>query len=206
MDRILAAALHIIDDEGIDALTMRNLAGKMNSGTAMLYRHFASRSDLTMKVADLLFADSDATIGKDITWQEFCRILAHRMFDALSRHPGVARLLVESAPTGPNAFAQRERSLSLLLSSGFPPEMAARAYTTLAHFVLGFAVQFAGHGRQNEQSVGKIAAITQLDPVLFPATIAVSHALPIPLEEEFSFGLELLIDGIARLRAETAKS
>lgn len=199
LDRILTTALQIIDDEGIEALTMRNLAGKLNSSTATLYRHFESRLDLTAQVVDLLFNEIDAETGKDIAWQEFCRTLAHRMFRVLSRHPGVARLLAESAPNGPNAFAQRERTLALLLSSGFPPEMAARAYTTLAHFVLGFAVQFVGHGLQNEQSADKAAATAQLDPALFPATIAVSHTLPIPLEEEFSFGLDLLIDGITRL-------
>jgi TetR/AcrR family tetracycline transcriptional repressor len=204
LDRILATALQIIDDEGSEALTMRYLAGKLNSGTAMLYRHFTSRADLTAKVIDLLFRDSDAPTKKDVAWQEFCRTLAHQMFNTLSRHPGVARLLVESAPSGPNAFVQRERSLALLLASGFSPEMAALAYTTLAHFVLGFAIQFVGHGLLNEQSEGKAAAISQLDPALFPATLAVSHVLPIPLAEEFSFGLNCLIDGIARMRAETA--
>jgi hypothetical protein len=73
--------------------------------------------------------------------------------------------------------------------------LAARSYATVARYVLGFAIQLADHSDDARLS----AEFHGLDPDLFPATVAVADHLPVPLEEEFAFGLELIIDGLDRL-------
>jgi hypothetical protein len=119
------------------------------------------------------------------------------MFEALRRHPNVAPLLAEAVPIGPNAMAARERLIGLLLDNGFPPALAARSYATLARYVLGFAIQLA-----NPPVAADDARLAQvfhdLDPNQFPATVKVADNLPVPLDEEFAFGLELIIDGLAQ--------
>ena len=149
LDRIVTTALEIVDEQGADALSMRTLAHRLNSGTATLYRHFAGRADLVAHVVDRVFGAIELDVAKfsTMSWQEACKSACHSMFDGLRRHRNVTTLLVESVPIGPNALAARERMIAFLLGNGFPPALAARSYATLARYILGFAVQLnSGHG------------------------------------------------------------
>ncbi|RAX41186.1 TetR/AcrR family transcriptional regulator [Rhizobium tropici] len=192
LDRILSAALRIADEEGTQALTMRRLASELNSSTAMLYRHFESRADLVLQIVDYVFKEAElfALPFPQTDWRQACRSLARRMFAVLGQHRGVAQLLLEATPNGPHAMVLRERCLAMMLDNGFAPPLAARAYATLARFVLGFAIQV---GRQD---AAQSAAFHQLDRAAFPATYALADELPVPLEEEFAFGLDLMIAGL----------
>lgn len=202
LDRILAAALRIVDDEGADALTMRRLAGVLGAGTATLYRHFDGRAGLIAHVVDRLFeemlAELDTTTPKD--WSEAYRSLALRIFDVLGRHRGAALLLLESMPSGPNAMSLRERCLATLLANGFQPELAALAYATFARFVLGFAIQVAARREATGQPDG--VDFGKLDMSAFPATATVGKALPVALETEFAFALSLMLDSLDRRQRE----
>jgi TetR/AcrR family transcriptional regulator, tetracycline repressor protein len=203
LDRIVATALQIVDEEGADALSMRALAQRLDSGTATLYRHFAGRAELIAQVVDRVFGEAEFSAAElaAVSWQQACQAIAAAMFAALNRHKNVAPLLAGQVPMGPNAMALRERCLSVLIDGGFPPPLAARAYATLARYVLGFAIQFstqaaAGHPGDARQS----ADFRSADPSRFPATAAVAGVLPVPLDDEFTFGLELLVAGLSLLR------
>jgi TetR/AcrR family tetracycline transcriptional repressor len=203
LDRIVATALRVVDEEGVDALSMRTLARRLDSGTATLYRHFANRADLIAHVVDHVFgeAEFDAEELAAMSWDQAWRTIAHTMFDALGRHKNVAPLLVEHVPLGPNALTQRERCIAVLLDNGFPPQLAALAYATLARYVLGFAIQLSGHGATRRIEDARLSAgFRGLDPSLFPATVAVADSLPVPLEDEFAFGLQLIVNGLGQLR------
>ncbi|MET7451602.1 TetR/AcrR family transcriptional regulator [Streptomyces sp. NPDC005574] len=204
LERIVAAAVQIVDEEGADALSMRTLAQRLGSGTATLYRHFDNRAALVAHVVDRMFGGIEvkdeelAAMG----WRDACRAGVQAMFDAVSRHENVAPLLVEGIPAGPNAMAVRERCIAVLLADGFPPKVAAHAYATLSRFVLGFAIQVRGHhGAEQPGGDAEASAVFRAaDPSLYPATAAVADWMPVPLEDEFRFGLELVLDGLSRLR------
>lgn len=202
LDRIIATALRIVDEEGADALSMRTLAQRLGSGTATLYRHFDSRAALVAHVVDRMFGVVELD-GEELVamgWRQALRTVAHTMFDALGRHRNAARLMVEHIPLGPNAMALRERCVAVLLDSGFSPRAAAHAYATLARYVLGFAIQVNGHGGAGHLDDTQVTAVFQgMDPGRYPATAAVAGSLPVPLEDEFSFGLDLLLSGLAHL-------
>jgi AcrR family transcriptional regulator len=200
LDRILAAALELVDEQGAEALSMRSLAQRLQSGTATLYRHFANRSELVAMMVDRMLGeidlDSDAVAG--LPWQQACTSFAQHTFETLGRHGNVASLLIGHVPMGPNALAHREKILSILLDNGFPPVAAAHAYATVSRYVLGFAIQLAG-SESAEQDARLAAAFHELDPSRYPATVAVADDLPVPLEEEFAYGLRLIIAGLERL-------
>ena len=200
--RMLAAAVELVEERGAEALSMRSLAQRLESGTATLYRHFSNRSELVSAVIDHILGevDFDAQSVAGLTWQQACTSHAQHMFDALSRHGNVAALLIDYTPMGPNALVNRELCLTVLLDNGFPPAVAAHAYATLARYVLGFAIQQSGAaGAQHDAELS--AAFHGLDPSRYPATIAVADDLPVPLEEEFEFGLQLIVAGLAQLQA-----
>lgn len=199
MERIVTTALQIIDAEGADALSMRALALRLDSGTATLYRHFADRTELIAAIVDRVFGEVqlDEDRLRSMSWQAASRAVAEAMFEALSRHRNVTPLLVELVPVGPNALRLRERCISTLLANGFPTRPAVLAWATLAHYVLGFAIQVNRGDSIGENSERLSAILHGLDASKFPATVAVADAMPIPIEEEFSFGLELMIKGLS---------
>src|SRR5690348_3228066 len=82
VDRIVTTALQIVDGEGADALSMRTLAQRLDSGTATLYRHFTGRADLIAHVVDHVFGTVEIDHAKLTTmpWQEAGKIVAQAMF------------------------------------------------------------------------------------------------------------------------------
>ena len=204
LDRIVTTALEIVDDEGADALSMRTLAQRLDSGTATLYRHFTGRADLIAHVVDRVFGsvEIDPAQLSAMPWRQACKTAAYAMFDVLRRHRNVAPLLGADVLIGPNAMAGREGLIAILLDNGFPPVLAARSYATLARYILGFAIQLSGH-RDDLDDAGLSQFFHNLDPRQFPATVKVADSLPVPLEDEFAFGLELIIDGLAQTLARS---
>jgi hypothetical protein len=94
--------------------------------------------------------------------------------------------------------------IALLLDNGFPPALAARSYATLARYILGFAIQLTGP-RDDLDDTGIARVFHDLDPRQFPATVKVADSLPVPLGDEFAFGLELIIDGLTQTLARTPR-
>lgn len=204
VERIIDSALALVDAEGAKALSMRSLAQRLDSGTATLYRHFANRAELIAHVVDRVFGEAriDSARLADQGWESACETVAHSMFAALGHHPHVAQLLLGHTPMGPNAMAIREACLAMLLDSGFSPDLAARCYATLSRYVLGFSMQLSwqpeAHASQDAE------AFHRVDPARFPATSAAADALPVALEDEFAFGLDLIIDGLSHIRRRSA--
>lgn len=200
-DHIIAAALRLVDEHGAQAFSLRMLADDLGSGTATLYRHFASKDEILAHLVDRVLGEADLS-GLDTldTWQEVLAVTAHRLYDALRRHPHIVPPLVAQVPVGPNGLAQRERVLRALLDHGVRADLAARAFTAIGHYVIGFTAQQHGPAAAPPDAVPQLAAFyRQLDPTAYPAITQAATALTsVPLIEEFRFGLDLLVTGLER--------
>jgi len=218
VERIVEAAAELVDEVGTGTFSMRLLAERLGTGTATLYRHFAGKDELMVFVVDQLFAEAGAAAaaaaagagggeagGRPPTWQDATRRASFGFRRLLARHPNVLPLLVTQVPIGPNVMAARERTVATLVGFGFSPRLAARAYTTIAHYVVGFAVQQHAPGAPGPEDAAALGDYYRtLDPATYPYTVAASDALTaVSLEEEFAEGLEFILDGIDRaLRAD----
>ena len=205
-ERIVDAASKLVDEVGTSTFSMRLLAERLSTSTATLYRHVASKEELMVFVVDRLFADVGAggEAGEDRprTWQDAARRASMRLRRVLSQHPNVLPLLVSQVPIGPHGLAVREGAVATLAEFGFSLRLAARAYTTIAHYVVGFAVQEHAPGAPGP---GEAAALGDyyrtLDPGMYPYTVAAADALTaVPLDDEFAEGLQFILDGIDRAR------
>jgi hypothetical protein len=112
----------------------------------------------------------------------------------------VASLFDDQVPLGPRSLAAREAALGIMLASGFPPEGAARAFTTVGHYIIGFAGQRIGDSASGGQEIREFFG--SLDPARFPATAVAGPYLPNSLDDEFRFGLQLIVDGLAKYLAD----
>jgi hypothetical protein len=122
------------------------------------------------------------------------------MFRTLRQHPRVVPLFDDQVPLGPRSLAAREAALGTMLASGFPPEGAARAFATVGHYIIGFAGQMAGDSAASGQEIREFFG--SLDPARFPATAVAGPHLPSSPEDEFRFGLQLIVDGLAKYLAD----
>jgi AcrR family transcriptional regulator len=208
LERIVSAALEIVDEVGTDAFSMRLLADRLGSGTATLYRHFAGKDELMAYVVDRILGEVDIETDADnlTTWQQAIARGASAFSEVLQNHPNALPLLVFQVPVGPNALLNRERSVAVLLACGFPLDLAARAYTAVAHYVVGFALQQRAPGAPQREDAAKLRDFYRaLDANTYPATVAAADELTsVPLDEEFRFGLQLVLDGIELARKAAA--
>ena len=156
------------------------------------------KAEVVAHVIDRVFGTAEVDIAalSRLPWPEACKAAAHSMFDALERHRNVTPLLVGNVPVGPNALAAREQMIAFLLANKFSPDLAARSYALLSRYVLGFAIQLTD-GHTGVDDAGLARMFHNLDSSQFPATVAVADHLPVPFDEEFDFGLELIVNGLA---------
>ncbi|NAS27378.1 TetR family transcriptional regulator [Herbidospora sp. NEAU-GS84] len=202
VNHIVAVALRLVDEVGAEAFSLRMLATALGSGTATLYRHFAGKDELMVQVVDRVLGEVEITGLEDAPgWQEALTAMATALYETLRRHPQVLPLLIAQVPVGPNALVHRERVLSLLLARGLPVGLAARAFTAVGHYAVGFAVQQLGPTSPGpEDGRHLLEFYRRLDPAMYPATLQAAEALTtIPLDAEFQFGLDLVIGGLERL-------
>lgn len=207
--RIVDAALRIIDEEGAEALSMRSVAAQLNSSTSTLYRHFPSRATLIGAVIDRVLGevDVDAANYASLGWRQGCEKVARETFEAFRRHRRAALLLADHTPGGRNAALVRERTLAVLMDAGLDVTVAARSGAMIGHLILGFAIQLGGDRDITDADRAALRkAVRALDLTQFPATAAVKQARwhPIPVEEEFAFALEMVLDGLGQLRGRSA--
>jgi AcrR family transcriptional regulator len=205
-ERIVRVASELVDEVGISAFNMRLLAERLNTSTTTLYRHVAGKEELMVYVVDQLLAEVEAAGDpgetRPSTWRDAARHGSLQFHRVLSEHPNLLPLLVTQVPIGPHGIAVRERIISTCVDFGFSPQLAARAYTTLAHYVIGFAVQQHAPGAPGPEQASALGEYYRgLDPQLYPHTVAAAdHLTAVPLEDEFLEGLQFVIDGIDRAR------
>ncbi|MCP2323514.1 AcrR family transcriptional regulator [Hamadaea flava] len=200
-DRIIQAAVELVDSGGVEALTFRALAERLGSGTATLYRHMADRAELVGEVVDHILGEIDLTAGNrpDEDWQTALAALCDELFTVLARHQHATPLLAEHVPTGPRAMAFREACLAAMLNAGLAPTTAAISAATLGRYTLGFAMQMHTTGDDRQQIS---EAFEHADSQRYPSIHALAEHLPVPLHAEFAHGIRMMIRGIAATTAE----
>jgi AcrR family transcriptional regulator len=198
-DRVIAAAVELVDEVGVAEFSMRLLAQRLNSSTATLYRNFTGKDEILVHVLDRVLAEVPESVRGETgagSWREQIVTLAEALFRTLEAHPHVVSLFGPDVPLGPNGVRAREAMLGTLLAGGFPPELAVNAYTTIARHVIGLAAQVlvGASDPQYDEDVRRFCG--SLDPAAFPATVASAPFMPRPVPDEFRFGLDLILDGL----------
>jgi AcrR family transcriptional regulator len=203
-ENIVSVAADLVDELGIDGVNMRLLAERLETGTATLYRHVSGKDELMVYVLDSRMGEIvgayDAPAAGPRSWREALGRIAFAYHRFLVAHPNLLPLLVGRLPVGPHALTIRERSLAALTERGFSQELAARAFTTLLQYVVGTAVTETGSPTPAE-AAGIRDYYRSLDAAAYPHVAAAAEALThTPREEGFAEGLEIVLDGIDRVR------
>jgi AcrR family transcriptional regulator len=211
--RVVAEALTIIAEQGVQALTMRALAARLGVVPGALYHHVRNKQQLQDLLLDNVLAEVQVDLDPSRAWTEQLKVLAHRLRHVLERHPGVAGILKTRDPLGPHSLALAEALLGPLQRAGFGDREAGLAFFLLVDYTTGFAVSSTPTSI-NEQRVRDPATRTQLHqffrslpPDRFPALVALGeHVWLDNRDERFTAGLDVLVDGLEHARSSPHRS
>jgi len=214
-ERVLVAAVALVDAEGVQALTMRRLAAELGVEAMSLYYHLPGKESLLDGLAEQVLGEIAATVSqldatdKDWPTQLRQRFLAAR--EVMLRHPWAPGLIGTRSAIPAALYTYYDGILESLISAGFSYRIAHRALHAFGSLPLGFAQEVfsptsAGGGLETETSGAEIAEMAQALPHLAAMVAAEVHDLTDPTlgwcdsQTEFEFTLDLLLDGLERLR------
>jgi AcrR family transcriptional regulator len=203
-DRILRAALELADAGGETSLTMQAIGRRLGVEAMSLYRHVRNKDDLLDGLVDLVFEEIRLP-EEAAAWRPAIRARTVSAREALRRHPWAIRLLESRTTPGPANLRSHDRTLALLVEAGFTATTATHAYNLLDSYLLGFALQEANLPFASADEMAEIGPqlLAQVPADEYPTFVGVSSELlasGYDYAAEFEFGLDLILDGIDRMR------
>jgi AcrR family transcriptional regulator len=195
-DRILEAALQIVEREGLDALSMRRLAQALDVWPMSVYRYFQDKDALLDAMAATAAGEITPPSDAD-SWQDQLSALLHDAQRAISASAGIGGRLPR-AFLDPEALKLSEAGVAILQSAGFTDAEAARAWHALWSYTFGFAT-FRLAPSADEAARRMRAAIAALPADDYPALTAAADELAAAFaaDAEFDFGVRMVLEGLA---------
>lgn len=191
-DRILAEAMALADESGLDAVTMRAVADRVGVTSMALYPHVGGKQALLDGLLERLLAELPMP-EPELAWPDRLRALARGLRDAGRRHPGLFPLLLARPAAAPGALRVVEALFGALLDAGVPASQVPRVERLLSTFAIGFVASEVT-GRFGPGSATPRLRRSGLPPERFPAHHALARYLdpPVDLDSEFESDLDAL--------------
>lgn len=192
-DEIAAAALRIVDDSGVGALSMRSLAAALGTGPMTLYNYVADKEGLEELVVAAIVSDVSLPAATD-DWQHDAHALACAMWQAVRAHPAAIPLVLTRRMSSSTGFAAADALIAALTRAGLDDRDRLAAF----HAVLGLVTGAAQADLAGPLVAARIGAVAGDD---HPNVEALSKvAVETSAEDDFNRGLSMLLDGIASRR------
>jgi AcrR family transcriptional regulator len=204
-DTIVEAALAVLNQEGLDGLSMRRVAEELGTGAASLYWHVHNKEELFQLIFDRVTREMVLPEPDPAHWKEQLKALGIQMRKTLSKYRDVARLSFGRIPVGPQTALLTEWLFTLLQPVGIPDRVIAYIGDVAGLYVGAFCFEESlgyasptGEDLPPEQIVRMMKDyMLSLPRDRFPRTIkALDMIFAFNPEERFEFGLDLLIAGL----------
>jgi AcrR family transcriptional regulator len=206
-ERVLQAAVGLADRDGLDALTMRRLGAELGVEAMSLYKHVANKDEILGGILALVVGEIELpSEGSD--WKDAMRRRATSARSVLRQHAWAIGLLESRASTEPASLRYVNAILGTLRSAGFSIDDAVHAFWVLDSFVYGHVVQETGFSVATPEDVSESASaiLERVTPDDYPYLVEAGERAMTPgygLDEEFAFGLELILDALERSASPT---
>jgi AcrR family transcriptional regulator len=182
---------------------MRKLGQVLQVEAMSLYKHVANKDDILDGIADLVVGDFEVP-SRDIDWKAAIRRSAISAHQALFRHPWASSLIESRLSAGPARLRYLDAVIGVLGAAGFPMPIVIRAIMALDSHTYGFVLQEMAWSFDAENSPEMAAAFARGLPVgEYPNLLEMAEMAttdPGGGSVDFEFGLDLILDGLERLR------
>ncbi|MBT1092682.1 TetR family transcriptional regulator [Streptomyces sp. WAC 05379] len=217
---IVREAIVMLDAEGVEALSMRKLATRLNAGAASLYRHVATKDELMELAVDEVAAEIDVPPADSPDWRAAVAQAAHSFRTTALRHPWLSSVLGQAglAYLGPNLMSYSERLAALFTTAGFPDPNGA--IDAVLSYVIGMSttegawlITVARSGETEADFIARLMpaaqqAVADHEHLAkgYAQTEEVATTDPATMRDtKFAAALDIVLDGLA-LRLETPGS
>jgi AcrR family transcriptional regulator len=202
-ERIVGAAIELLDSYGESSLTFRALAARLATGSGAIYWHVANKNDLLSAATGDVVARAMTDVVGNAKPQEAIRAIALAIFDSIDAHPWLGTELSRE-PWQPAVLQILEGIGCQLEALGVPERAQFDSASALVNFILGLAGQYAAGARlltsdtDRTAFLGAVAARwQQLDPAEYPFVRKIATRLPDHDDrEQFRAGIDLILAGI----------
>lgn len=208
-ERVLAAAVEFADEAGIESVSMRRLGDRLGVEAMSLYNHVENKEDLLDGMVDLVVDEIDLPDRTD-DWKTAMRsqILAAR--EAMKQHPWAPKVIETRTNMSASMMRYMDAFCGLFVNSGFSLDLTHHALHALGSRMLGFTQELFDDSEALEQSP-EIQALMMRQmqdhyPNIYKMMQAITHdedsivGTGCDDDIEFVFSLDLLLDGIERMR------
>ncbi|MBX7192971.1 MAG: TetR/AcrR family transcriptional regulator C-terminal domain-containing protein [Sandaracinaceae bacterium] len=208
-ERVLETALAMVDRAGVESLSMRAVAAELGVEAMSLYRHVASKEALLEGLVAVILDEIEVPPA-GTRWREAMKRRALSTREVFLKHPAAAILVESCATMTPSRLAYSDAVVGLLLADGFTPSQAYKAFLTIDSYVFGFVMQELSWPHPGDTQPSEDAATAPaVPPALYPHFARVMGSVMEEVgrlglvgayESEFVAGLDLVLDGVDRLR------
>jgi TetR/AcrR family transcriptional regulator, tetracycline repressor protein len=201
-DRVIEAALSIMDSEGLEAVTMRHVAKALGVEAMSLYNHVDDKEAIEDGICELVLSKIDVTESMD--WLSDAHYLARSFRHVLREHPNVMTLMTQSKHPLASAEGLRpmDAALRLFRRAGLSDYQVAQAYRTFGGFIFGFVMMEVGQPTLGGLDEATINETVRQMTARFPSEQLPTFAELLPQivrcdpDADFEFGVDLLIAGL----------
>jgi AcrR family transcriptional regulator len=209
-ERVLRAAVRLADERGIEALTMRNLGHELGVEAMSLYNHVSNKEDVLDGVVEVVVGEVVAAVEEiePADWKATMRRRILTAREVLLRHRWAPAVLESRADLPPVALGYYDSLLGLMLEGGFSMDLAHHALHALGSRAFGFTQELFDTGDDPEPD--ELAVMQQQMARHYPNVAELMKVVYHDPEStlgggcddqfEFEFGLDLILDGLERLR------
>ncbi len=212
-DRVVRMALTVLDEVGLENLTLYRIAQRLNVKAPALYWHFKNKKELldamgTTVLMDSLLPESDSWAARYVGpdgWREFIRSYAADLRATLLKYRDGAKMVPGTLLTDTRMYAIQETMVTVFKSAGFTAEAAAVTMQIVYNFTVGFAIEEqARHPRPDtpDPNYTPENRLRRIDSGIAPAVARLAAAdHPGAADESFTAGLTVIISGLESLRS-----
>jgi AcrR family transcriptional regulator len=203
-EKVLSAALKMVDEGGIESLSMRNLAQTLKVEAMSLYNHVSNKEAILDGLVELVASEiAVPAVGDD--WRAAMRQRARSAHAVLMRHPWATMLFVSRMNIGPTMLHYVDATIGCLRAAGFSYPLADHAWNAIDAYIYGFTLQKLNFPLDPAQYAAAAAQFLPLIPVeQFPYLNGMSQEVIAGRHDglhQLELGLELLLDGLEGMRA-----
>jgi AcrR family transcriptional regulator len=141
---VVRTALRVLNEVGLDQLSLRRIATEIGVQAPALYWHFTNKRELLDEMAATILADqgrSARLAARDIGWQAWLTEYGRNIREMLLRYRDGARVFSGTYLTDPSMFRPMEQALAKYTSAGFSPHDAKTGLMTIYHYTIGFVIE-----------------------------------------------------------------
>jgi TetR/AcrR family tetracycline transcriptional repressor len=197
-ERVIDAALQVMDSEGLDAVSMRRVAREVGVEAMSLYNHVHDKEDLLAGIQQRVFSEFSFEAVPGDPFGNGARV-AHAWRDLMRAHPALIEIMAEKhqAPISVEALRPMEKALQVLRAMGVPDPEVMQVFHAFGGYIQGFVMMESQLAFADRDPTHFHEVLDQLSSQDLPCVAAaMPYMADCDLDQQFDFGLDLMLQGL----------